>query len=377
MNGAVRNLGVLLALAGCSGEGVLAQNRPGARFSLDAGQVRPDAGWDTSDASSPLGQCRMAVMPRTCRAPMADHPTFSGGREAMQAQLAELLSCADRTIKAALYETTWGAVVDLFATRLSQNPNLTIQLVIDDDQCPLVNGQRDCALSQLVGHPRVTIVDDARSRFMHHKFIIVDDEQVWLTSGNMTLNSFCNDLNNAIVVGERSIVAAFEAEFQRLFVDREFGPTARTSVASGPYRVYFGPQSPLSAAPAWFTALLETIDAAETSVDVMIFAWTRIEVTEALTRARARGVAVRAVVSPQYVSEAAVQTAVSNGLDVRAGRTHDKIAIIDGRIVATGSPNWSLNAWYNNEASLWIDDTSVAAMYTTAFERAFETSSKL
>jgi phosphatidylserine/phosphatidylglycerophosphate/cardiolipin synthase-like enzyme len=45
--------------------------------------------------------------------------------------------------------------------------------------------------------------------------------------------------------------------------------------------------------------------------------------------------------------------------------------IVDGARVITGSPNWSENAWGNNEASLWIASATTAAAYTAEVDRVF------
>ncbi len=56
---------------------------------------------------------------------------------------------------------------------------------------------------------------------------------------------------------------------------------------------------------------------------------------------------------------------------MRHGNVHSKVAVIDDRLVVTGSPNWSMNAWSNSEASLFIDDAAVAAAYTAELARGW------
>jgi phosphatidylserine/phosphatidylglycerophosphate/cardiolipin synthase-like enzyme len=135
--------------------------------------------------------------------------------------------------------------------------------------------------------------------------------------------------------------------------------------------VRFSPVSPISAPSPWFDALLASIDAATRSVDVMIYALTRDEIAEALTRARSRGVAVRVLVHSQYAGEHPATLLRDARVELRVARVHTKAAIIDGRTVFTGSANWSANSWANNELSLTIEDPSIASKYTAAFERTF------
>ncbi len=372
---AVLGLGVLV-FAACEQDVVHGRGDPAGRFSLDGGvTARADTGVATGpspDAGPAPGLCACPATPRVCVPPAADAPIFSFADDALVAQLAAVIGCANRTLQLALYETSWGCIVDHVANRLAENRDLQVQLVIDDDRCPVLDGQRTCPWGRLADHPRVTIVDDARSAYMHHKMVIADGARVWLSSANMTINSFCNDVNDGLVLEDRDTVAALVAEFDRLYLDRDFGPLVDSEpLESGPYTVRFSPVSPISAPSPWFDALLASIDAATRSVDVMIYALTRDEIAEALTRARSRGVAVRVLVHSQYAGEHPATLLRDARVELRVARVHTKAAIIDGRTVFTGSANWSANSWANNELSLTIEDPSIASKYTAAFERTF------
>jgi phosphatidylserine/phosphatidylglycerophosphate/cardiolipin synthase-like enzyme len=223
----------------------------------------------------------------------------------------------------------------------------------------------------------MTIRDDARSRYMHHKFVITDEKTAWVSSANMTESSFCNDINDGVVFDQPALVDAYRAEFTRMFTDGNFGPTSpRPVVTGGAYSVYFSPETPQTESPQWFDDLITSIGQAQTSIDLMIFAFTRQQIADALVTASARGVVVRGIVASEYVSSAATQYLVGAGLDIRTGRIHSKLIIIDGTIVVTGSANWSLNAWSNNENSLWINDASMADKYATRFESLYDVAPK-
>jgi phosphatidylserine/phosphatidylglycerophosphate/cardiolipin synthase-like enzyme len=54
---------------------------------------------------------------------------------------------------------------------------------------------------------------------------------------------------------------------------------------------------------------------------------------------------------------------------------HDKIMIVDGKIVLTGSFNWSNNAENeNNENLLIITSTSLATTYENEFQKIWNSS---
>lgn len=377
---------VLVALAGCDGERL--GSAPSLGFRLDAGFFARDTGVDVGvpeagawpdlgvrvDAGRPDGgpaaRCVCPSLPTSCPATRAPTPVFSPGGTAFQALLLEQLACAETSLRIAIYQATWPCIVDAIAARLAAAPGLSVQLIVDDDQCPREAGVLGCALATLDAHPRVQIVDDARSRYMHHKFVVADDREVWVSSANFTDQSFCSDDNDALRVTEPAIVAAYAAEFDRLFATRDFGPKPPSPpVSAGAYSVYFGPVSPLDAPAPWFQAMITAIDAARTSVEVCTSAWTRAELADAMLAARARGVAVRALVPRTYADAAPAQRLIEAGVPVRVENVHSKWLVVDGRRVITGSANWSENAWANNENSLWVDSATVAAAYVARFEQ--------
>jgi len=348
----------------------------GGPWSIDAGEPL-DAGSGRPDAGMELG-CVCPQLPAQCTPAKVDVPLFTSEHTA-QTELINLISCAEVSIQAALYEVDWSCISNALFERLARAPNLTVQLVIDDDRCPRDDtGKLTCALGDIESDPRVTIIDDSRSRYMHHKFWMVDGQQVWVGSANMTKTSFCTDFNDAWVLTDPTIVDAYAARFDTLFVEGTFGPTARqAALQSGPYTLHFGPQSPLGDAPSWYVSLLQSIGGARTYVDFAVFSLTRMDVALALIQAHQRGVGVRGLVHSRYSTEEAVTAMLQAGIPMRKGNLHTKLLIVDTASIATGTPNWSSNAWANNEDSLWINSSTVAQTYRAEFDRIFSSSTPL
>jgi phosphatidylserine/phosphatidylglycerophosphate/cardiolipin synthase-like enzyme len=335
--------------------------------------VRDEAAIDDAGADEAEPPCTCPPLPATCSPPVADTPAFGPDSEEYAAQLFDVLACAGQTLHLAMYELNWPCIVDALLARLGADEDLVLRLVLDDERCPRnPEGTLTCDVSRLEGHPRVTIVQDDRAAYMHHKFAIADGARVWVSSGNLTRDSLCSDYNNSIVVERPGIVAAYEAGFQRMFTDLAFGPQAPAPpVSDAPYTAYFGPESPMSTAPQWFAAMIDGIGRATASIEVMIYAWTRTEISDALVAAAGRGVAVRALVGATYADDDPAQALLAAGIPIRKANVHSKFLVLDGATVVTGSANWSANAWENNENSLWIADGTVAAAYRAEFERAF------
>ncbi|MBL8684217.1 MAG: hypothetical protein JNK05_33895 [Myxococcales bacterium] len=333
--------------------------------------ARTDSGVDArSDSGVP--SCPCPPTPTMCTPPTTEDPVFTPRSDALQRQLHDVVACATTTLDMALYEVDSSCFVNVVLARLAAVPALQVRIVTDDESCPLVMGTRMCELSRLQSHPRVQIIDDARSGLMHHKFVLADGRRLWIGSANITRRSFCVDENNAMVLDDMSVVAPFAAEFRRMFEMRMFGPIAPEAPPSPTARfaVYFSPRSPTTQPPAWHAQLITSIGAATRTLEFAISAFTRQDIADALIAAHRRGVRVRGIVGAPYAMDPAVASIRAAGVDVRAAEMHSKVLVIDGQTVVTGSANWSTNAWSSNENSLWIRDMNIATVYRTEFDRS-------
>ncbi|NOY92255.1 MAG: hypothetical protein GXP55_13760 [Deltaproteobacteria bacterium] len=327
-----------------------------------------DAGLDASPDAGP--SCMCPTLPTRCSPPPSGDPRFTPDLDGTYGeQLLSLVACADTRIQLAIYSADWSCLLEAIRARLAETPGLTLEVVTDDDQCPVVAGSRGCALSIFDGNPQVTVVDDARSRLMHHKFLVADGTRAWLGSANFTQQSFCRDVNDGLILTQPALVQGLVDEFNRFFVDGAFGPVPTAEpIVAGPYSLYFSPQTPVDSPSRWFDDLITRIDASTGWIRVMIFALTRSEISDALIRAKDRGVSVRVLVNPRFGAEAAVDALRTAGIEVREASVHAKVLAMDGRFVATGSANWSAAAWANDENSLFIDDPAIALSYEARFD---------
>jgi phosphatidylserine/phosphatidylglycerophosphate/cardiolipin synthase-like enzyme len=296
-------------------------------------------------------------------------PSFTPDAEAMASQLFDVIACADTTLRVAVYEADWDCIAGAIDAQLARDPDLQVEIVVDDDICAVGS----CFADTLTPADRVTVVRDNRGGLMHHKFVIADDARLWVSSANFTYNSFCGDHNNAIVLEQPEIVTRYGAIFTRMFVDNQFGPVSpEAPTTGGDYTAYFLPESRAGGLPPQsFDEIIAAIEAATSSIDIMINAWTRTEVSDAVIAALGRSVRVRALVSHLYADDAPAQALLAAGIDIRRDNIHDKVMIVDADTVLTGSANWSENSWTNNENSLWIANASVAAAYQAEFDTVY------
>ena len=123
--------------------------------------------------------------------------------------------------------------------------------------------------------------------------------------------------------------------------------------------------------------VIQAINSANNSIDIAMYSFTLDEIGEAVVKAKQRGVRVRVVVEKQQVSKYSeywrmIENNVSVFNDTNSGFMHDKFAVIDGKIVLTGSYNWTKHATYsNNENLIIINSKEVASEYEQEFERIY------
>jgi phosphatidylserine/phosphatidylglycerophosphate/cardiolipin synthase-like enzyme len=113
-------------------------------------------------------------------------------------------------------------------------------------------------------------------------------------------------------------------------------------------------------------------------VHVLIYSFTLPNIAEALIDAKNRGVDVKIVFEKEQISQYSqyfrlASAGVSVRNDTNPDYMHNKVAIIDGVIVMTGSYNWSSSAENsNNENLIIIKSANVAREYETVFYRIWE-----
>ena len=127
--------------------------------------------------------------------------------------------------------------------------------------------------------------------------------------------------------------------------------------------------------------IIAAINDTRDSLDVAIFALTHPAITAALEDAPRRGVRIR-IVADQLQAKgrySKIPHLTSRGVAVqlrggyKGGRSsmHNKFAVFDGRLVVTGSFNWTTSADSRNRenAVFFSDPAAAVARYAEEFER--------
>ena len=126
--------------------------------------------------------------------------------------------------------------------------------------------------------------------------------------------------------------------------------------------------------------VIRWIQKANVSVYVLIYSFTLYLVGDALIEAHNRNIDVKVVFEESQISEYSQYSRLnSNGIDVRKDTNsklmHDKVMIVDGTVVLTGSFNWSNSAEEsNNENLIIVCGNDTANIYQNEFWKIWNAS---
>jgi phosphatidylserine/phosphatidylglycerophosphate/cardiolipin synthase-like enzyme len=251
---------------------------------------------------------------------------------------------------------------------------VTVRLVTESDYMD----EEEIAELQEAGIP---VLGDRREGLMHNKFAIIDRQEVWTGSMNLSVNDAYRNNNNLIRIRSQRLAEDYTREFEEMFVNDLFGPG---SPADTPYpsvtvdgtrlEVYFSPEDGTAA------RLLELVSGARESVYFLAFSFTSDDLAAALIERAKAGVKVSGVLDEGQVYSnqgGEYENLLAAGLDVRLDgnprNMHHKVLIIDGRIVVTGSYNCSGNAErLNDENTLVIHNPEIASAFLDEFHKLYE-----
>jgi len=125
--------------------------------------------------------------------------------------------------------------------------------------------------------------------------------------------------------------------------------------------------------------VIHQIEAVRARLDAAIFTITDDRLSRALIAAKLRGVAVRLLADNDKAHDLGsdIERLANAGIAVRVDRTevhmHHKFAIFDGRVLLTGSFNWTRAASEeNHENVLFTEDPHLVRAYQGEFERCWQ-----
>jgi phosphatidylserine/phosphatidylglycerophosphate/cardiolipin synthase-like enzyme len=325
----------------------------------------------TTGAPADAGQDWYAVYFTDPTAPNAS--SFRGGPDEA---LATAIDQARVSVDTAFYDLNLWSIRD--ALIAAHRRGVSVRVVTESDN---MDEQEVQELKQA----GIQVLGDRHESLMHDKFLVIDRSVVWTGSMNFTTGGAYLDNNNLIWLQSSKLGEAYTREFEKMFVEDHFSSEKNRQTADpvvtvngSPIEVYFSPQD------GTLEHILSAVNSAQESVDFLAYSFTSDELAQALIERSDAGVTVRGVFDKdQYHSNSGTEyeTLHTAGLDVWLDANprlmHHKVIIIDGKVVITGSYNFSNNAeQYNDENTLIIHDPKIAADYQSEFLHIYELSQR-
>ncbi|MDW8202039.1 MAG: phospholipase D-like domain-containing protein [Cyanobacteriota bacterium SKYGB_h_bin112] len=273
----------------------------------------------------------------------------------------------------------------------------------------------------------VPIIDDTAdgsrgSNLMHHKFVVVDNQQVIVTSANFTTSDLHGDFskpasrgnaNNLLRIDSQELATLFTQEMNLMWGDgpgnrlnsrfgikKPFRPARQVRLGNTRITVQFSPVRRQVSWQASGNGLIgKTLAMANQSVNLALFVFSEQTLANILEQRHQNGVQINALIDPgfayRYYSDGLDMLGVqlSNNCKFPLGNRpwqnpvttvgvprllpgdllHHKMAVVDKHVVITGSQNWSTAANYgNDETIIVVESPLVAAHYQREFERLFD-----
>ncbi len=316
-----------------------------------------------------LVACEQPVLSSTSVQAYFTNPASSSQNQALQDALLDSLSNAHTSVDIAMYN--FNLLEAGNALRKARDNGAVVRIVVDSDAM-------DNTLLQQLRQEGFEVLGDRREGLMHNKFVIVDGKTVWTGSLNLTYGGLTQDENNLVRIDSPELAERYTEEFNEMFEEDVFGGGAplgeRSALTLNGSRawLYFSPED----APS--QALLEQIRQAQTSIDMLAYAFTLNDLRDALLEAAHRGLEVRIVFDADQstATGSEYQTLKNAGLDVRldgsSGLMHHKVMILDGKTVIFGSYNFTRSADVNNDENvLIVENVELAKQFSQTFERIY------
>ncbi|XP_068448061.1 mitochondrial cardiolipin hydrolase [Clinocottus analis] len=125
--------------------------------------------------------------------------------------------------------------------------------------------------------------------------------------------------------------------------------------------------------------LLRSVLSATSSLDLCVFAFSNMNLSRAVLALHDRGVAVRVLTDRDYVTISGSQIGVLRkaGIcarcDASSVHMHHKFALVDGRLLITGSLNWTLTAVQSNTENVVVtEEPDLVRPFAEEFLRLWE-----
>ncbi len=314
---------------------------------------------------------------------------FSG-----QADIEAIIETAVRASTSSIEAAVYGFTLPRVAAALVDAKKRGVKVRVLVNESHMYTSRRSEELQLLLdeGVELRALRGAGRFGIMHNKIGIFDGALVMCGSFNWAVTANLANSENAVFSRSPGVAAGYGKYFDWMWA---FG----RPIADGPGQpvASYGPPPEDPARPINFNGALlpaysfspggrtekdivGALDFARESADIAVFSFYSLDIARAVIDAHRRGVKVRVLVDRVQASQSEVgEMLLAAGVPFRwsqgfagKGVMHNKFAVLDGKLLMTGSFNWSDNARDNNfENMFYSGEPAYAGPYAAQFERLF------
>jgi phosphatidylserine/phosphatidylglycerophosphate/cardiolipin synthase-like enzyme len=286
--------------------------------------------------------------------------------------LAASIDAARLTVDVAVYSLNLRSIRD--ALIRAHQRGVQVRVVMESDNL-------DGSAPQALIEAGIPVLGDRREGLMHNKFVVIDRSEVWMGSMNFTYSGTYEDNNQLILFRSVKMAENYTKEFEEMFIDDKFGdnvipetPNPKIKIDDTNIEIYYSPDDGVA------TPLQEILNRAEKSIYFMAFSFTTDEFGEVIRTKAENGLTIAGVMEDEQVKtnigteyDLFKQAGLDVFIDGNRGQMHHKTMIVDGRIVITGSYNFSRSAETRNDENLIvIYNEQIADFFLQEFRRVYQ-----
>lgn len=281
-------------------------------------------------------------------------------------KIIDSINNAQSSIYLAIYELTNRKISKALLNAYKRGIEI---LIVTDDQTYLHSDE----LKKLEAQGVEVYTDTIKSSLMHNKFLIIDNKRVWTGSGNYTYYAFYRNYENFLKIEDKKLAKAYYDEFLEL-INNEKIPKCTSNFK---ITVCFSPEDKIE------SRIVNLINEANSSINLAMFSFTSKAISKALIDAKKRKINVKVILDKSWSEQNSRYSQYSNlknnhidvKLDGSSFKLHNKFLVIDSKIVATGSFNYTKKAnTSNRENELFIYRRDISSKYNQEFYKIWSES---
>ncbi len=289
---------------------------------------------------------------------------YQGG---VDEKIIDSINNAKKSIYLAIYELTNRKITQALID--ANNRGVELEIITDDQTL-----KSSTEFKKLSNSGIEIYTDSDKYSLMHNKFLIIDNKKVWSGSGNYTYYSFYRNYENYIEIDNQKIANAYYNEFIELLNNEKVAKCSTINYTT----LCFSPEDDIE------KKLINLINEAKSEIDIAIFSFTSKPISNALVEAKKRGINIKVVIDKDWSNQNSKYSVAKflsdNNIDIRVDggsfKLHDKFMIIDKKVVASGSFNYTAKANNKNrENELIFKNSQITNRYLIEFNKIYSQAS--